>query len=176
MRWILLFMLMIAAVVTRWLPHPHNVSPIMALALFSGVVCSNKKIALLVPVLAMIVSDLILGFHSTMWAVYGSFMLVAYMGYRAEKSKSGDRLKLSSLIGLGLGGSLLFFVVTNFAVWFQQIGMYPKTWEGLVACFMAAVPFFKNSLGGNALYMFTLFGLWSFVKEKNIAAQKVKIS
>ena len=175
MRWVLLFLLMFAVVMTRLLPHPNNFSPIMALALFSGVICSQKKLAMMIPLLAMLISDFFVGFHSLIWVVYGCFALVAYMGHRAESQKSGEKLSLLSLVGLGLWGSVLFFVVTNFAVW-AQTAMYPKTWEGLIACFMAAVPFFKNSLGGNALFMFTLFGAWSFIEGRSRATKEAKVS
>ncbi|MCB0422473.1 MAG: hypothetical protein KDD61_15845 [Bdellovibrionales bacterium] len=162
-RNIVLVALVILGVASRWLPHPPNVSPVMAIALLSGVYFSGKKGAVLLPLVALFISDLVLGFHSTIWAVYLAMAVVVWgAGQLSSKSQSSPGWLNVTL--MGLGASVWFFLLTNFAVW-AQTGMYPHTVDGLVACYVAAIPFFQNSLMGNAVYIFILFGSYELIRR-----------
>lgn len=141
------------AAVMRLLPHPPNVAPIAAMALFGGVYL-NKKYALLIPLAALFVSDLYLGFYDLpmMLFVYGSFLITGFIGLWLGKFKNPKTILAASLIS-----SLLFYVITNFGVWLTGT-MYPKTFAGLMDCYVMAIPFFRNTLAGDLIYTGVFFG------------------
>jgi hypothetical protein len=139
--------LVVVAVVCRLIPHTPNVTPITALALI-GASYFDKRIALVIPFAAMLISDMIIGFHNTILFVYGSFLLVALMG-RWLSSRPTAYTILATLVG-----STIFFIITNFGVW--VMGGYPQTWEGLILCYTMAIPFFRNALIGDLLYVVVL--------------------
>ncbi len=140
------------AAALRLMPHPWNATPIAAMALFAGVHFSNRKIAFLVPLLAMFISDLVLGWHSLVGVVYGCFAVTVWLGQWVRRDLSVLRVASASL-----GASMLFFLVTNFAVWLTS-GLYSQTGAGLSACFVAASPFFRHTLLGDLAYTALFFG------------------
>ena len=155
--------LILAAALSRLLPHPPNFTPIGACALFAGSYFGERRLlAFFIPLAALFASDLALeamtgwGFYSGMWTVYGAMALVTFIGFWLSLRRSPSRIALATL-----GGSTIFFVVTNVAVWASG-SLYPRTVEGLQACFIAAVPFFQNTLAGDALYAGVLFGSAAF--------------
>lgn len=151
----------LAAAASRLIPHPPNFAPIGALALFGGACFATKRTAFLVPLVAMFVSDLAigllsgdmaLGLHPLIPVVYGSFALIVCLGLWLRR-----RRRAFPIAGATLAGSFLFFALTNFCVW--ALGStYPRTWPGFVACYVAAIPFFRNTLLGDAVYATLLFG------------------
>jgi hypothetical protein len=151
-RTLVLIGLVAAAVVSRLIPHPPNFSPIEASALFAGAYFADRRLALLVPLLAMALSDLVLGFHDGVPVVYACMALMALVGRGLMGRASAPRVAT-----YGLASAVFFFVVTNFFVWATS-GMYPPTWAGLGACYVAALPFLQNSLAGVAFYSIVLFG------------------
>jgi uncharacterized membrane protein len=144
------------AVSMRFLPHPPNFAPIAAMALFGGVYL-NKKYALIAPLLAMFISDIFLGFHSTIFYVYFSFILTGLIGLYLKKHK-----KLKNIIGGSLTASILFFLITNFGVWAQ--GMYARDISGLLQSYIMGLPFFRNSLLGDLFYVGLFFGSYEFMR------------
>ena len=157
--WAVTGMILLAALL-RLVPHLPNVTPITAMALFGGAYFSNKKLAFIVPIAAMILSDAILGFHSTMWAVYLSFALIVFIGFRLRESK-----KVTNIFLAALSSSILFFVITNFAVWTSGL-MYPMNFSGLLESFVAGIPFYRNSLLGDLFYSGVFFGLFELAQSK----------
>lgn len=137
------------AAAARILPHPPNVAPIAGLALFSGALI-NKKWGFVLPLGAMLISDLIIGLHPFIIWVYGSFYLIFLLG-RYLQSFSFKNLALITLLS-----STLFYVVTNFGVW-AMFDMYPKTLSGLLDCYVQAIPFFRNTLIGDFIFSFGFF-------------------
>lgn len=137
---------------SRLLPHPSNFSPLVAAALFSGAICRDWRLALLAPLSAMLVADLWLGFHATLAFVYLGMVLAVAVGRGL-----GSRRRPALLLGAGLLGSGLFFLVSNAGVWLTQ-DLYPPTAAGLAACYLAAVPFFHNTLLATLLWGALLFG------------------
>lgn len=136
----------------RLLPHLPNFTPIGALALFGGAHFRERWRAFLVPLAAMALSDAIIGWHWLVPLVYGSFVLAVIIGMWLR-----DRKTVWTVTGAALASSLLFFTVTNFGVW--ALGsMYPKTLPGLVAAYVAAIPFFRNTVTGDLFYTAVLFG------------------
>ena len=161
-------MIFIAAFV-RLIPHPPNFVPVAAMALFGGAYFSKRWVAFLVPLMAMLVTDLILGFHSTMWAVYFSFVLIVGIGMLMIKQK-----KVSNIFLASVSASVLFFVITNFAVWASGI-YYPKELSGLAASYTAAIPFFHYTLLGDLFFVALMFGSYELVKAKFPLLAEVKV-
>lgn len=159
-RFILITGLIVIAALIRLLPHPPNFAPIGAMALFGGAYFTRKHWAFIIPMIAMLASDLILGLHGTMAFVYGAFALTVLIGFKLR-----NHVSLASTAGSALGASLIFFIVTNFGVWLTM-GMYPMTLSGLIACYTAAIPFFHYTLIGNLVYAGALFGVMEWMKQR----------
>ena len=151
-RDLIILSLLVLAVITRLLPHPPNVTPITAIALFGGCNIKDKNLAFVLPLLCMFLTDLFLGFHMIMPFVYLSFMCISYIGINSEKITNGTIF----------GSSLLFFLVTNFGVWFFG---YPNTLAGLVSCYTLALPFFVNTIIGDLFFTHSLNYSFSKIKQ-----------
>ena len=147
-----------AAAAFRLVPHPPNFAPIGAMALFGGAMLSKRWLAFAAPFGALLLSDAILGFHATMWAVYLAFGLIVALGMVLLKTRSTVRIA-----GASLAASLLFFIISNFAVWLS--GGYPMTLAGLAACYTAAIPFFWNSVAGDLFFSALLFGGFALMER-----------
>lgn len=143
----------------RLLPHPPNFAPIAAIALFGGVYFS-KKISLTIPILALMISDIFLGFYQPilMVFVYGSFLLSVVLGFWLKKHK-----KWHTVLGSSLLAGLIFFLLTNFAVWVFT-PWYAKSISGLVQCYLMALPFFRMTLLGNLFYVTAFFGAYEIIE------------
>jgi uncharacterized membrane protein YpjA len=151
--------MILMAALSRLLPHPPNFAPITALALFSAVYL-DKKHTFIVPLAAMLISDYFIGFYSGWIWVYVSFIAIGSIGLWLRNHRG-----IAQTIGATLVGSGLFFIVTNFGVWISSQVSYPHTFPGLVECYVAAVPFFRNTLLGDAVYVGVMFGVYEFVKK-----------
>ncbi|HVM23491.1 MAG TPA: DUF6580 family putative transport protein [Sphingomicrobium sp.] len=140
------------AAALRLVPHPPNFTPIGAMALFSGAYLGRRGLAFVAPLAALLLSDLVLGFYAGMNFVYLGVILTVVIGWWLTRRRSALRIA-----GAALASSVMFFVVTNFGMWLFS-GYYPVTFEGLVACYVAAIPFFQNSLAGDLFFTALLFG------------------
>jgi len=158
-------MIVLLAALSRLIPHPANFAPIGGMALFGAAYYSHRYWAYLIPIISMWISDLILNnvvygqyfdhfvwFYSGSLFTYGAFALIVLLGTFTLKKVKPINLGLSAL-----GASVLFFLVSNFGVWFSS-GMYPNTAEGLAACYAAGLPFLKNTVLGNLFYSALMFG------------------
>jgi len=153
-RFLTLVFMTLAAAATRLFPHPPNVTPIAAMALFGGAHFASGLAALAVSLSAMFLSDLLLGFglHPVMPFVYGSFAVSVCLGRWLRVRRSPLAIALAAV-----SGSVVFFVVTNLGVWLVG-DLYPRTLDGLATCYIVAIPFFRNTLVGDASYTVALFG------------------
>ena len=131
----------------RIIPHPPNFTPILAAAIFAPYMINNKWLAMAVPLTAMLIADVIIGFHPFMLWVYGAIGLSTLISYWSMRFGR----KYIQLGVMTLTSSMLFFVITNFAVW-SMYDYYPKTLEGLILCYTMAIPFFQNTLYGTVIY------------------------
>jgi hypothetical protein len=163
-----LTLMILAAAFTRLIPHPPNFTAVGAIALFGGAYFSDKKFAFIVPIAAMLLTDLIIGFHSGMLSVYLSFVLIVGIGIVLSRN-----IKFKNVVAASLLSSILFFVVTNFQVWLQST-LYAKNTAGLIACYMAAIPFFHHTVLGDLLFVGLLFGLFAILHAKFTQLSKVK--
>ena len=158
-----LALLIIAAAATRLMPHPPNTTSVAALSLFAGAYFSSRWLAFLVPLLALFASDLLLGLYPHMGVQYASFALIICIGFILQR-----RLTFGRIVVATLASSVTFFVITNLGVWAFD-GLYPRTIPGLLSCFVAALPFFRNTLLGDIFYTAILFGGFHLL-ERHFAA------
>lgn len=159
-RTMLLVALILGTAALRLIPHPPNFTPIGALALFAGAQFHDKRWAFIVPLAAMFLSDLVIGFHTGMPVIYFAFAMIVCMGFFLKERKTALRVTSASF-----AGAIFFFVVSNFAVWASG-KLYPLTLQGLVTCYIAAIPFFQNWLAGTLFYSAVLFGGFALAKRK----------
>lgn len=148
------------AAVMRLVPHYPNFTPVAAIALFGGAHFGKRWLAFLVPLMALFISDLFLGFHQMMIPVYVAFSLVVLLGHRLKNS-----IRPLPVIGASLGASTLFFLITNLAVWFAS-PLYPPTVSGLITCYVAAIPFFYSGLLGDLFYSGVFFGGFYLIQQR----------
>ena len=169
----LIALLIFVSAATRLLPHPPNMTPIGAMALFGGAYFGKKYLALLVPLLAMFLSDLVLnnvvysqyyeGFvlfnaHS-LW-VYGSIAVIALIGIGLLK-----KVTWTKVLGGALSATAVFFLVTNFGSWLSN-PVYTKDISGLMQSYVAGLPFLRNSIIGNLAFSAALFGVYEMAIQK----------
>lgn len=163
--------LIVAAALTRLLPHPPNFSPVEAIALFGGAYFATKQWAFVVPLLAMLISDLALGaLHGadyasylggvSFWSVYACVALSVALGFGLRGKVTGGRV-----LGYALAGSVLFFTGTNFTAWLSN-PIYPQSAAGLAAAYVAGIPFFRWTVFGTLVYGALLFGGFALLRRQ----------
>jgi hypothetical protein len=153
----------VAAAAFRLVPHFPNFTPIGAMALFGGAYFGKRGLAFVAPIAAMLLSDAIIGFQSGILVVYASVALIVLLGQLALSRPTVLRVGAAAL-----ASSVLFFVITNFGTWLLS-GMYPMTLSGLAACYVAAIPFFQNTVAGDLFYSALLFGGFALL-ERSVPA------
>ncbi len=151
-RTILIFAIIVLAAALRLAPHPWNFTPVGAIALFSGAMVRDRRLAFLFPLLVMFATDALIGFNKLSPLVYASFLVSVGIGRFLIRKRNVLRIGGTTFLG-----SLQFFLVTNFGVW-AFLNSYPRTGAGLTACYVAGIPFFWNTLAGDAVYATFLFG------------------
>lgn len=152
--------LIVAMAAARFLPHPPNFTPVMSVALFGSAVFLNRYAGIAIAVAAMLVSDAVMGLHSTLPFVYGAMVFAGILGFTLRMNRSPLRV-----LAVTLAGSVVFFLVTNLGVFLMQ-DLYPRTASGLATCYLMAIPFFKNSLAGDVAFSVILFGLHFFLVDR----------
>jgi uncharacterized protein DUF6580 len=149
----MVFVLIVLAAASRLLPHPPNFAPVAAMGLFAGAF-SGRRYAWLVAFGALLASDVVLGFYHPV------SMFWNYLAYAACLLLGSGLLartrSLGRIAGAVLASAVTFFVLSNFGMWAS--GYYPRTWDGLVQCYVQALPFFRNTLASDVLYSAVLFG------------------
>lgn len=170
--------MIVAAAMSRLLPHPPNFSPLEAIALFGGAYFASKRWALLVPLAAMIASDLVLGarlggtyleyfttsaYLPSLLANYACVVLTVAMAFGLRGKVNGGRV-----LGYSLAGSVVFFLVSNFAVWLTAhvVAGYPACNAGLLPCYVVALPFFQWTVLGTLVYSALLFGGFALLRRQ----------
>jgi len=151
-RTLLALAIIALAAALRIAPHPWNFTPFGAMALFSGAIIRDRRLAFFFPILALFVGDIFIGLHRLVPVVYASFLVSVAIGFWLRDRRSLGRITRATLLG-----AIQFFLVTNFGVWALGLS-YPPTRAGLLACYVAGIPFFWNTLAGDAVYATLLFG------------------
>lgn len=158
--------IILATALFRVLPHWYNFTPVAALALFGGAMFERKWLGLVIPGLAMLLSDYLIGFHGTMPAVYLSFALTWLVGTLALRQPTALRVATASITS-----SVLFFLITNFAVWYGDT-FYAQTAQGLLACYGAGLAFYQgqsfflNGVAGDLFFSGLLFGAYYLLQQR----------
>jgi hypothetical protein len=160
-KFYLVVIMIVAGAMMRLIPHWPNFTPIAAIALFGGTFLKRKDLAFLVPVAAMLLSDLIIGFHSTMLPVYLSFIAIVGLGLVLKR-----RVTVVNTISTSLAASIIFYLVTNFASWASGMMPYPMNVAGLMQSYIAGLPFFLNGIVGDLFYTSVLFGAVYLVSSR----------
>lgn len=160
MRHTVLVVLALAGFAFLWrvLPHDFNMTPMGALALVAGARLRQPVARALVPLVTLVLSDLILGFHNTVLYVYGAFAVIA-LGAVVLKQRG-----VFAHAGGAVAAALLFFLVTNFGVWAAG-GLYPADASGLIASYVAGVPFLWKTLAGNLFFTLLFYGVFQLVER-----------
>ncbi len=160
--------LLFLGVASRLIPHPWNVSPVTAIALFGGAHL-GKRWSLILPLVCVGVTDVFLGWHATVPFTWLAFLLVGLLGWWVRDHFSVSRIALAAVLG-----ACLFFVISNFGVWLIG-GLYPRTAAGLSECFVAAIPFFRGTLLGDIAYTAILFSLGQLVLAASRGLEPVPV-
>jgi hypothetical protein len=158
-RTLLALVLILLAAALRIAPHPWNFTPVGAMALFSGAVVKDRRLAFLFPLVTLFVGDIFIGLYKIIPIIYASFLVSVAIGLWLRDRRTVARISFATLLG-----ATQFFLITNFAVW-QFLGGYPHNASGLVACYVAGIPFFGNTLAGDAVYAALLFGGFAFAEH-----------
>ncbi len=159
LRTIVALTMIVLGAALRIVPHPWNFTPIGAMALFSGAVVGDRRIAFLFPLLMLFASDIFTGFYNLLPLVYGSFLVNVSIGLWLRETRTPARIGVATLFG-----AIQFFLVTNFGVW-MFLNSYPKTASGLFTCYAAGVPLFWNTLAGDVLFATLLFGGYALAEH-----------
>jgi hypothetical protein len=159
-RLVALISIILAAALSRLIPHPPNMASVTAVALFGGAYFSDRRLAFLVPLAALFLSDLFLGFYGHMEVQYLSFALIVCIGLWLGKNRS-----VLKIAAAAMASSVLFFLLTNFGVWAFG-SLYERTLDGLITCYVAAIPFFRNTFQGDMLYTLILFGSFALLERR----------
>jgi hypothetical protein len=184
--WLTFLGLIVGAAATRLLPHPENLTAVGAVALFGGVYFRRASIAVVVPILALLLSDVVLcitwmGSDFAHWQLmspvhYVLFAVTALLGRTMRQQPSFGRI-----LGTTIAATALYYLVSNFSEWVRPESgarLYPMTLGGLIQCYVAGLPFVRNMLIGNLLYTSLLFGGWSVVREtgakRELALAKIR--
>lgn len=158
-RMITLIGLILVAAFSRLIPHPWNFTAVGAIALFGGSFVPSKRLSLVLPLAALFLSDLVLGLHNTIGYVYLAFTLNVLIGWGLR-----DNRTVVKVASYALFSSSLFFLISNFGVWMSG-QMYPMTLQGLVNCYVAAIPFFDNQIYGDLFFSGVLFGGYEYMRK-----------
>jgi hypothetical protein len=152
----------------RVLPHPANLAPVGAIALFGGATL-DKRVGWWLPVAVMAISDSFIGFYSSMLFTWLGFLLVGLIGLYIRRFHGWLRVPLGAL-----AGSLTFFVISNFGVWLAG-GLYSRSLGGLAACYTLALPLLRPTILGDLMYSAIFFGLYALA-TRPLAQKQARLS
>ncbi len=150
--------LIILGVGSRLVVHTPQFTSILAVAFFAGLYLKGWQ-ALVVPLALMIVSDLIIGFHDTMFFTWGGMFLVSALGLWLQSRKN-----LVTVLGGSIASAMIFFVVSNFGAWLSPL--YPHTMAGLRECYIMAIPFFRSTLLSTVAYSLVLYAAYEWLLKR----------
>ena len=145
--------LILLAAASRLLPHPPNFAPVAAIGLFAGAML-DRRAAWTVPFAALLLSDLVLGLYKPMGMFWNYLAFAACL--TIGSGLLAKHRSLARISGATLASALVFFVLSNFGM--VATGYYPFTWAGVLECYAAAIPFLRNTLTSDVLFVAVLFG------------------
>ena len=152
--------LILILALARLIPHPPNFTPIIAVAILSGYFFKNIYISFLTLIISMLIADIFLGFHNNIFFVYISLLIISYTFF-----KIGEKINYKNLIFYSFFGSLVFFIISNFGVWFLG-EMYEKNLTGIIECYILAIPFFGNTFLSTLIFSYPSIFLYRSILIK----------
>ena len=152
--------LVLLLTISRLIPHPPNFTPLGAMAILAAATIKDLRLAMLIPIGAMLISDFFLGFHSSLLFVYSAIAVIVLINQYLLKTVSVGKLALAALTS-----AIIFFLITNFGAWLSHT-MYPRTWDGLWQAYIAGIPFFRNTLLSNLFFTAIRFYALTFLPTK----------
>ena len=155
--------LILILAMSRLIPHPPNFTPVISVAIMSGYLFRNIYLSFVVLITSMILADAFIGFYENMLFVYLSLLLIAYIFY-----KISGKINLKNLFIYGFFGSVIFYLISNFGVWYFG-NLYEKNFNGLIECYFLAIPFFKNTVLSTIFFTYITFVLDHFFKRKMLS-------
>ncbi len=146
--------LILILALARLIPHPPNFTPIIAVAIVSGYFFKNLNFSLIILLMAMLISDLFIGFYENVFFVYASLLLITFIFHKISK-----KINFKNLFIFSFAGSLIFFIISNFGVWILgSPGVdnlpYDKNLNGLIECYILAIPFFGNTFLSTVIFSY----------------------
>lgn len=159
-RFIFITTTIIVTAISRVIPHFDNVTPVAAMALFGGACLSDKRLAIIVPLLAMFISDIFIGFHNTLVYVYVGMIITSLIGIGMR-----NNIKTGNIFVGSVASSVIFYLITNFGYWATSMHFANGT-TGLFQSYVDAIPFFRNSLLGDLCYNTVLFGVMGLASKR----------
>lgn len=158
------------AALSRLIIHIPNITPVFAIALFGGAYINKKSLAFIIPLAAMLLSDAIIGFYSQIYMIYISIAITVAIGIYLRR-----KINAVTVVGASLVSSIVFFILSNFAVWVSGVGIvqYPMTLQGFLFCYTEAIPFFRAELIGTLVYTGVIFGVFNLVANRFPVLSKI---
>ena len=160
--------LILILALARLIPHPPNFTPVIAVAIISSFFFKNMNLSFLTLLVAMLISDLFIGFYENIIFVYVSLFLITFIFH-----KISNKINFKNLFVFGFVGSLIFFIISNFGVW--ALGSpgalnipYEKSLSGLVECYILAIPFFGNMFISTVIFSYTAFLAHKYIKKYQV--------
>ena len=150
----LILMIIIFGILSRIVFHAPNFTPILSLALLGGMYLKGRQ-AIWVPLVLMVVSDLIIGFHDSMFFTWGGILGVSLIGMWLKTYKNW-----ANVIGASFISAVFFFLVSNFGAF---LSLYPHTVDGLKQCYILALPFFRTTFASTMVYSIVLYAIFERV-------------
>lgn len=174
LRFAIISLLILVTAFSRLIPHPQNFAPIGAMALFGAAYYNKKYFSFFIPIIAMFLFDIIdnnfiysamfdgfVLFYPGCFYTYFSFIVIALIGLGLLKKVKIQNVILSSLLA-----SVVFFLISNFGSWASGLMPYTKDFSGLITCYAAGLPFFKNTILGDLFYCGVMFGVFELLQYK----------
>tara|TARA_B100001057_G_scaffold500861_2_gene618350 strand:- start:655 stop:1134 length:480 start_codon:yes stop_codon:yes gene_type:complete len=149
--------LFIVLAVSRFIPHPPNFTSLIALSFYVPIFLGKRFIPALL--ICFIITDIFIGFHTTIVFTWGSVIFIGLISYLFQKNI------YTRIIG-ALSGSLAFYIISNFGVW--SLGSYGYSLDGLLVCYIAAIPFYSNTLISTILYSALIESINTVYKKYNL--------
>jgi len=157
--------LVLISILSRLIPHPPNFTPVVAVAIMSGYLFKNIYISFITLLISMLIADVFIGFYENIFFVYLSLLILVYIFYKISK-----KINLKNLFLFSFAGSILFFIITNFGVWLlESPGIdnlpYDRSIEGLIKCYILALPFIKNTFLSTIIFAYGAFLANNFLNK-----------
>ena len=157
-NYLIVMPLVFIMIFSRFITVIPNFTPLISLILFIPLVLKDKKLAMILIIIAQLFADFLIGFYDTMLFVYGN-ILVALFAFKYMIA-----INFYKVLSSSVAASIVFYITTNFGVWFVM-DLYPATASGLIACYIAGIPFLKSMTLSTVIFSTTLFVLFKVVKK-----------